>query len=388
MATLSNEGRCSQCHISYNWKDDSFDFSDTSNIDCLVCHDTTGTYKKHPSADGGGGQPAMMIDGTLTVVEFADLQEVAYNVGTPTRANCLACHANAGGGDNVKHGDMSTDLISPTRDMDVHMGGADHSCQRCHTESGHKIAGTTALHSNEGEASCTDCHSATRTHTENGLVAALLNLHTARVACQTCHIPTFSRTMATTMEWYWDEAGEDRTDIPQQFGRDTYSKKKGRFVWDENVRPKYLWFNGKWARKVVNASDTYTEAGTVADPVVLGKPTATVADADAKIYPFKALIGRQPADTTNKRMVVPHLFGSAAGPNAYWAAYDWGLAVAEGTAYAGQPYSGDYGFVNTLMYLSINHEVAPKENALDCESCHGNASFWNQVGTSDPFGSG
>ena len=66
MATLSNEGRCSQCHISYNWKDDSFDFSDTSNIDCLVCHDTTGTYKKHPSADGGGGQPAMMIDGSVT----------------------------------------------------------------------------------------------------------------------------------------------------------------------------------------------------------------------------------------------------------------------------------------------------------------------------------
>ena len=386
MATLSNEGRCSQCHISYNWKDDSFDFSDTSNIDCFVCHDTTGTYKKHPSADGGGGQPAMMIDGTLTVVDFADLQEVAYNVGTPTRANCLACHANAGGGDNVKHGDMSTDLISPTRDMDVHMGGADHSCQRCHTESRHKIAGTTALHSNEGEASCTDCHSATRTHTENGLVAALLNLHTARVACQTCHIPTFSRTMATTMEWYWDEAGEDRTNIRQQFGRDTYSKLKGRFVWGKNVRPKYLWFNGKWARKVVNASDTYTEAGTVADPVVLAIPTATVADADAKIYPFKALIGRQPADTTNKRMAVPHLFGSAAGPNAYWVAFDWGLAVAEGTAYAGQPYSGDYGFVNTLMYLSINHEVAPKESALDCENCHGNANFWNQVGMSDPFG--
>jgi len=67
-------------------------------------------------------------------------------------------------------------------------------------------------------------------------------------------------------------------------------------------------------------------------------------------------------------------------------AFDWGLAVAEGTAYAGQPYSGDYGFVNTLMYLSINHEVAPKESALDCENCHGNANFWNQVGMSDPFG--
>ena len=388
MAIVSNEGRCSQCHISYGWKSDSTAsfFDQVSNIDCLVCHDTTGTYKKHASANGGGGPAALMVDDVLTVVENADLTQIAFNVGTPSRTNCLACHAFAGGGDNVKHGDLSTDLITATEDQDVHMGGLDFTCQECHAESAHMIAGTTALHSDEGEASCTDCHDETLTHTESGLVASLLNLHTQRVACQTCHIPTFSRTQATTMEWYWDEAGEDRTDVPLQHGKSTYSKKKGRFVWGKNVKPTYLWYNGKWEHMVVNANDTYTEAGTVADPVVIAAPTATIADEDAKIYPFKKLIGRQPADTTNNRLVVPHLFGTGPGPDPYWISFDWGLAIAEGTAFAGQPYSGDYGFVNTVNYLSLHHEVAPKANALSCEACHGVDSFWANIGMEDPFG--
>ena len=251
------------------------------------------------------------------------------------------------------------------------------------------IAGTTALHSDEGEAACTDCHSATRTHTENGLVASLLNLHTARVACQTCHIPTFSRTQATTMEWYWDEAGEDRTDIPQQHSaRPLIDKKKGRFVWGMNVKPVFLWYNGKWEHKIVNANDTYVEAGTVADPVVIAAPTATIADEDAKIYPFKKLIGRQPADTTDNRLVVPHLFGTGPGPESLLGEVMTGAwRSQEGTNYAGQPYSGDYGFVNTVNYLTIHHEVAPKESALGCEDCHGVASFWTNIGMEDPFGS-
>ena len=33
-------------------KDATFDFSDPGNVDCLVCHDTTGTYKKLPAAAG------------------------------------------------------------------------------------------------------------------------------------------------------------------------------------------------------------------------------------------------------------------------------------------------------------------------------------------------
>ncbi|MBV5265261.1 hypothetical protein [Pinisolibacter aquiterrae] len=43
-----NEGMCAQCHAGYGWKDDGFDFTDQSKIDCLVCHDRTATYYSCP----------------------------------------------------------------------------------------------------------------------------------------------------------------------------------------------------------------------------------------------------------------------------------------------------------------------------------------------------
>lgn len=386
MAISSNEGRCTQCHISYGWKsgiDTETFFNTPENIDCLICHDTTGTYRKHPSAGGGGGPASLLVEGEVVpVTEMSELNEVAHNVGTPSRANCGLCHYFAGGDNNVKHGDLSTDLNEATNEQDVHMGGLDYSCQACHVAQDHKIAGTTALHSDEGEVACTDCHNEADLHSTN----PLLNNHTDTVACQVCHIPAFSRTMATNVAWYWDEAGEDREDIPLQFGRATYSKKKGRFEWDMNVTPTYLWFDGEWARKVVNVSDTYTEAGTEEDPVALAVPTATAETDGAKIYPFKKMVGRQPADPVNQRMLVPHLFGTGPGPDPYWVSFDWGLAVAEGAAYAGQDYSGEYEFVDTVMYLSINHEVAPATEALQCADCHGNADFWAYLGIDDPTG--
>jgi hypothetical protein len=36
----------------------------------------------------------------------------------------------------------------------------------------------------------------------------------------------------------------------------------------------------------------------------------------------------------------------------------------------GLPFSGKYGFAETKMYWPINHMVAPKEESLDCASCH------------------
>jgi cytochrome c len=47
-----NWPRCTSCHIGYGWEDEKFDFSDMTKIDCLVCHDTTGKYKKAPPAAG------------------------------------------------------------------------------------------------------------------------------------------------------------------------------------------------------------------------------------------------------------------------------------------------------------------------------------------------
>jgi hypothetical protein len=48
----SNEPRCTSCHVGYGWRDNTFDFAAETNVDCLVCHDQTGTYKKFPTDAG------------------------------------------------------------------------------------------------------------------------------------------------------------------------------------------------------------------------------------------------------------------------------------------------------------------------------------------------
>ena len=54
VAVPSNEPRCTSCHIGYGWKDKTFDLTQQERIDCLVCHEQTGTYVKFPV---GAGNP-------------------------------------------------------------------------------------------------------------------------------------------------------------------------------------------------------------------------------------------------------------------------------------------------------------------------------------------
>jgi hypothetical protein len=37
----------------------------------------------------------------------------------------------------------------------------------------------------------------------------------------------------------------------------------------------------------------------------------------------------------------------------------------------GEEYSGEYGFVRTVMYTGLHHQVVPAERALGCGDCHG-----------------
>jgi hypothetical protein len=200
--------------------------------------------------------------------------------------------------------------------------------------------------------------------------------------------------VATKTEWYWSEAGDfDREpqDIPGT-GQKDYDKMKGEFMWAKNVRPVLRYANGEWNRKLINVSDTYD-----AEPIDLASPVGSYSDPDAMIYPFKLMVGNQPVDPTNQRVMVPHLFGSKGGPNPYWAKYDWNLALQDGAAYTGQPYSGNYAFASTEMLLSVNHEVAPKEMALgygpapdSCRDCHttGVIDFTELGWTADPLQGG
>ena len=60
IAVPTNEPRCTQCHAGYGYADKNFNFNDPANIDCLVCHDQSGTYAKHPKM---AGLPDPGVDG-------------------------------------------------------------------------------------------------------------------------------------------------------------------------------------------------------------------------------------------------------------------------------------------------------------------------------------
>jgi len=345
-----NWPRCTSCHIGYGWKDKDFDFSDPSRIDCLVCHDTTGTYQKSPA---GAGLPAPKVD----------LVKVAQSVGRPGRHNCgMNCHFRGGGGNAVKHGDMSAALAHPSREHDVHMGdkggGMNFRCQDCHKTRNHMISGRSiSVAPSEGDMSCEYCHT-DQPHMGRQLINHHLNRHTKHVACQTCHIPIYSKQNPTKVYWDWSQAGRDIKPGKDKYGMPTYNKKKGAFRWKEAAKPSYLWYNGTVKRYLLGDRidpDKVTE---------LTRPVGDIKDPASRIYPFKVHRGRQIADAVNNYLVAPKLW------QGYWKYWDWNRAAAEGMKAAGLPYSGKYRFVDTVMYWGLTHEVVPRQNALSCAQCH------------------
>ncbi len=339
----SNWPRCTSCHIGYGWKDETFDFTDGKNIDCLICHEQTGTYKKVPTAAG-------MPDPSL------DLTKIAQSVGKTQIKNCSVCHFNGGGGTGVKHGDLDESMKKPSADLDVHMGGLGFTCANCHAGENHKILGAShgSIAAGENHIACLDCHK------ENVHEKKLLNDHVSSIACETCHIPTFAREEPTKTWWDWSTAGQNKKGEVDEFGMSLYSKKKGDFIWGKNVIPEYRWYNGQ--------ADYYRFGDKIAPTkvVVLNKLSGTIDDTKAKITPFKLMRGKQIYDSENNYLIVPKLFGAGG----YWKTFDWNAAAKLGMQSIDLAYSGKYGFVETEMYWPINHMVTPAKNALKCTACH------------------
>jgi len=255
-------------------------------------------------------------------------------------------------------------MVKPSRDLDVHMGGkSDMKCQTCHKGTDHKfkgeLASTTCGFAGPRPLSCTDCHS------ESVHKNSMLNKHAEKVACQTCHIPTFAKVLPTKTWWDWSKAGEDRKEIAKdKYGEKTFDKMKGEFKWEKDVVPVYYWYNGSIDRYI---------AGEKIDPrsiVKLNSPRGDIKDPNAKIFPFKIMRGKQPYDVGLSTIVYAQLFGPP-GSDAYWQKFNWDIAIASGMRAAGHQYSGKFGFVETSMVWPVNHMVTPKDKALNCNDCHG-----------------
>lgn len=359
IALPSNNPRCTSCHAGYGWKDNSFDFSKAENIDCLICHDTTGSYKKLPAASGHPAyQDTEFPPKSGKIWKKMDLDKIAKSVGPTSRATCGACHFFGGGGDHIKHGDLDSSMGAPKRSIDVHMAvdGKNMTCSSCHKAVNHAIPGKALSVSAMGGGTtlnCTDCHAGTP-HGKN----AVLNKHAAKVACQTCHIPTYAKALPTKTWWDWSTAGKDGPVSKDQYGQPLYDKQKGDFKWEKNAKPVYMWFNGSVSRYLL---------GEKIDPTKvthLNYPLGDRLDKNAKITPFKIMRGKQPYDSGNNVLAVPNLWGG------YWKHWDWNKAMADGMQAAGLPYSGKYGFAETDMYWKVNHMVVPKAESLKCNDCH------------------
>ena len=359
----SNEPLCTSCHIGYGWKDSSFDHTNGENIDCLVCHDQTGTYKKFPT-DAGFPTKKTKKFGKKTF-NPPNYKLIVQNIGKPKRENCGICHFQGGGGNNVKHGDLANEMNAVSRNVDVHMGvnGANLNCIDCHKTERHNISGN--LYSiasvDENRVTCEQCHS------EDPHTNSILNEHTNKIACQTCHIPEYAKVSSTKMSWDWSTAGKRNSDgslitEKDSLGNMTYFSKKGSFVWKNHVQPEYLWFNGTAKHYVVG--DKVQPGKTVQLNTLLG----SYSDKKAKIIPIKRHVGKQIYDTENNILIVPHLFGNDS--TSYWKNFDWDKAARTGMASIGQPYSGKYGFIETEMFWPVNHMVAPRQESLKCTDCH------------------
>jgi octaheme c-type cytochrome (tetrathionate reductase family) len=379
MSVTSNLVHCTQCHIGYNNESSSFP-KDPDNIDCLVCHDTTGNYTK---AAFDWGNPDDGID----------LEDVAQHVGEPTRDNCGACHFYGGGGDGVKHGDLDSSLSDPDKAEDVHMAanGLNFTCQTCHKTSGHQVSGSryapdaapspgrvidgrfldvhgqliTSLNQVD-PTTCQACHSGSPHKQE------ALNEHTDIIACQTCHIPEFARGGRNTeMSWDWsteetfNAKGEPYT-VRNEQGQPLFQTGHGTFTWAKNVVPTYIWFNG-----TVRYTLPTTKIDAKNQPIPINTFEGSPTDGKSRIWPVKIFRGKQPWDPVNHELVNLHEAPDGKhGGVALWEHYKWEPAIAAGMKDAGRPWSGKYAFVSTTMTWPINHMVAPASQALKCSQCH------------------
>lgn len=345
--TEGNQRVCMTCHTGYGWKEgmSSQDvqamLQQPENIDCLVCHADPNLYGRGPY-----GEPAKGVD----------LVAAAKSVRNPTRANCLTCHAYGGGGDNVKHGDISSALYHPDPTLDVHMGKYDFQCTDCHRTENHEIRGK-LINLNytvdpKEQVQCTDCHSSAP-HKDDRL-----NKHVQSVACQTCHVPEVAEKIPTKMFWDWSTAGQD---LPQDHFH--YLKIKGSFKYEKNLKPTYLWFNGNEAERYVKGDPINPNGVTY-----INKPAGSIDDPTAKIFPFKIHRTMQPYDKEYGYLLAPLTAGL---PNGFWTKFDWDLAFRDAEQFTGLKYSGEFGFTETWMYWPLTHMVKPKEQALQCADCHG-----------------
>lgn len=341
------DGGCARCHAGLGEKPSpTVSQAQLQNIDCLICHSPS--YKRKVDLVGGVYRfvPDETAMGTTALAAATDIR-------LPTKDQCLNCHTKSGGGNNFKRGDLEEFHRNPTKDFDVHMaskgaGGKGLDCLSCHKSTvGHRVAGRGSdLKGRDAmdELSCNSCHSATPHSSGN------INKHTARVNCTVCHIPTFAKVAPTDMERDWSLAPEVD---PAKKLHDPHMVKQ------TNVVPEYKFWDGTSKFYNFGAQAVTGSSGRV----MMSTPMGDITTPGAKIHAFKHHLGTQPMDPATERLL-PLKIGL------FFETGQLDAAVSQGVAAMGWSLPKGYTFVDTERYMGIFHEVAPKDKALQCASCH------------------
>ncbi len=334
IAAAVNPEACRRCHIGIQSTIVANSTEPTTKIDCLICHDTTGTYRS-------GGQNA-------------DLEHIARTVGTPTPRNCRSCHQRQCG-------------LAPQAERlpsrDVHIERYGFTCQQCHpADGGHDLRRT--LNSETASAEKQDCAAC---HSQTPHSLSRLNQHALLIACQSCHIPEYGKNGPVIVSWNWLLSGNSTSTYQQQ---NTLLADRGVFLGQEIV-PHYFCDTG--------SAEIYTR-GTKIHPeqttLLQGPGPRTPA---SKITPFTVQYGTQLYDTKYRYLISPKL-PRAKAP--FFNGTDWEQVITPGMNQIRLPYSGQYGFTTTVSFRRVNHGVVPKNQALDCMDCHGSKTRfnWQQLG--------
>ncbi len=338
----TNPGRCLGCHISISPSPAAIAAARPESIDCLVCHDTGGFYKRTAPPSP------------------ADLLQAARDAGRPGPANCRTCHSpSCGLGPGLQRTDFDADIhLSPA--------GAAMSCQDCHPSGGHHRM-VRRLARGKGIRSATGCRAC---HSDSPHRQDRLNRHAELISCQACHIPEYGRSEPVIIGWNWLLAGKAAGRFVNRQGVRKRLLTGNGFLLGTSVEPVFRWDNG--SDRIYRRGDRTTPgAAAVLQEPVPRRP-------DSRIRPFAVEYGTQPYDARYRYLVSPQL--TPAGSANIFPDADWETIARTGMNSFRLPYSGRHDFTITFTYRRLNHGTAPADQALDCMACHGASSRMNWQG--------
>ena len=424
---------CAGCHVGNGrfpktadellGLDDVGQLKELSNIDCMMCHQEQ--YKRFPDPTGLGFEDLLIVsvgadgkpdpsappivrtglegipivdpvtldfdfvpadptnpdlDGVPAALMPISALEAARTVHATTRKSCLNCHAGAGGADGTKRGDMSTALIAPDTHIDYHMsdGGAGLVCADCHAAGNHRVLGRGVdLRPNDvsERLTCAGCHGERPHGDYDSRDGTARDTHAEHVACQSCHIPTFAKGVATEVSRDWEDPHYSAAACN---GRGGWLPREDKLA---DMIPTYQWFDGtsevyyltEPLAGVPQIPLSNQEASALGLPngsqaYVLGMPNGDVSSRDAKLAPMKEHLGKVARNMRTDTLVAHSTFE-------FFRTGNFEQAILSGLEQTADMAVDDpYEIVGVHTYQSINHGVEVSNDALACGACHGSLS--------------